>query len=296
VDPSKLPAKQRVGVFSQAANLQAWVRFSNGDPGGGPDLEKDIRGMAVKLMNVPGTPRGSQDFVMINAREFFSKDGDDYAKLFRALLANRKYVGNKFDLGLYALNPFNFLSVKNLLAARIKIGNPLGISYHSSTVYKLGDTSMRFKMEPCAPVTNTVPAAADKNFLRSVLASSLKQKSACFHFFVQPNLKPNKQPVEDPRISWDERTSPYVKVGTLKIHQQGNVASKVQRDFCENPSFDPWNTIEATRPLGQINRMRALVYREISKQRHQENQTLVMEPRSHTPCVDTKALCQDPRR
>jgi hypothetical protein len=115
---------------------------------------------------------------------------------------------------------------------------------------------------------------------------------------VEPNLSIKKQIVEDPRIEWNKQTSPYIKVGQLRLLKQSDVASKVQRDFCENLSMDPWNTLPETRPLGQINRMRALVYKEISKQRHQENQTESVEPKSHQPCSDeqTKVLCKDPRR
>jgi catalase len=294
INNEKLPVQHRVGIFSQNANHKAWVRFSNGSPGGGADLDKDIRGMAVKLMNVPGSPRGSQDFVMINAREFFSKDGADYAALFKALLANRRLVGNALDLGAYAIT--HPLSAARFVPARIQVGSSLAISYHSSTIYKLGKTSMRFKMQPCSAVANIVPKTADKDFLRSDLSSSLSKGEACFDFMVQPNLRADKQPVEDPRVWWDEAFSPYIKVGQLRIYQQSNVATKQLRDFCENLSFDPWNTLPQTRPLGQINRMRSLIYREISRQRHQENQTTVMEPRSHTPCVDTSALCQDPHR
>ncbi len=296
IDPSKLDPKYRHGIFAKSGSHEAWVRFSNGSPSGGSDLDADIRGMAVKLMNVPGTPRGSQDFVMINAREFFSKDGDDYAEVFKALLANRKYVGNKLDLGLYAIT--HLFSASRLISARTKIGSSLAIPYHSSTIYKLGNHSMRFKMQPCIAVDNKVPKTADKNFLRQVLADSLSKKEGCFDFYLEPNLLPKKQPVEDPRIEWKEASSPYVKVGQLRILVQKDVTAKVQRDFCENLSMDPWNTLPETRPMGQINRMRALVYKEISKQRHQENQTVSVEPKSHTPCLDerTSILCKDPRR
>ena len=291
VDNSRLKSSERVGLFAKNETHKAWIRFSNGAPGGGADLEKDIRGMAVKLMNVPGTPKGSQDFVMINAKEFFSEDGDDYEKLFKALMANRRVVGNKFDLGIYAIT--HPKSAARLLTARIQIGSSLAIPYHSSTIYKLGANSMRFKMEPCGAVANTIPKKAEPNFLRDVLSESLKKSEGCFDFYLQPNTDPQKQIVEDPRIEWK---SPYVKVGRLKIYEQTNVATKIQRDFCENLSFDPWNTLPHHRPMGQINRMRSLIYGEISRQRHQENQTVPMEPRSHTPCNETRALCQDPRK
>ena len=143
VDNSALAPGQRVGVFAQNQRYAAWVRFSNGDPDGDkkPDSEKDVRGMAVKLMNVKDAASGSQDFLMINSKEFFSKDGDDYLALFNAL------TGGTARLALYALT--HPISAKRLLGARVQIANPVETSYFSSVPYKLGNRSMRFKAEPC---------------------------------------------------------------------------------------------------------------------------------------------------
>src|SRR5688572_21825846 len=53
VEPS-LPPELRVGVFAEPKTYQAWIRFSNQNDGLRPDRKIDIRGMAIKLMGVPG--------------------------------------------------------------------------------------------------------------------------------------------------------------------------------------------------------------------------------------------------
>ena len=53
VEPD-LPPELRVGVFSEPRTYQAWIRFSNQFDTINPDSTRDIRGMAIKLMGVPG--------------------------------------------------------------------------------------------------------------------------------------------------------------------------------------------------------------------------------------------------
>ncbi len=290
VDASKLPADLQVGIWAKKSTRPAWVRFSNGDPGGEGkhDLEVDVRGMAVKIMNVPGTPKGSQDLVMMNAKEFFSENGDDYLALFHALDS-----GSKFDLVKYGIT--HPKSVKRLLAARVKISNPLETSFHSSVIYKLGKTSMRFKAEPCAVVRTSIPKDKDStypHYLRQRLISSMEKAETCFSISVQPNTNPKKQPVEDPREEW---SSPFYRVATLRLPQQKGIGDGPQMNMCENLSFDPWNTLPATRPMGQINRARAIVYEEIARYRHARNGRSLIEPTSHNVCVGPESdLCQDP--
>ena len=83
-----LPASLKVGIFSQPRVFPAWIRVSNGQEQ--DDQKFDSRGMAVKLMDVPGQKvlddeQGTQDFVMINYPLFFIRDLSDYVD-FLALL------------------------------------------------------------------------------------------------------------------------------------------------------------------------------------------------------------------
>src|SRR5258705_13503816 len=53
IEPN-LPAELAVGVFAASRSYPAWVRFSNGSGTVQPDHLPDGRGIAIKLMDVPG--------------------------------------------------------------------------------------------------------------------------------------------------------------------------------------------------------------------------------------------------
>ena len=291
VDASALSSDLRVGIFAAKSSFPAWIRFSNGNPDGvhSPDADKDIRGMAIKLMNVQGSPSGSQDFVMLTSKEFFSEDADDYVELHRAL-------SNKASLFWYLGTHWKQAGI--LLHGQIKAPNPLQVEYFSSVPYKLGTRSMKFKALPCATgaLHDEMPDEPSPNFLRERLVSSLKSTSACYELFVQPNMDPDANPVENPMIAWDEAVSPYVRVATLHIPQQSEIDSDAHLNFCENLSFSPWHTLPETRPLGQINRMRRKIYSSISEVRHRANHIPQVEPRSHEICTgETAPLCLAPK-
>ena len=298
VDPSALPAELRAGVFAGVGTGEypAWIRFSNGGPNGveTPDLNADVRGMAVKLMGIDGTPTGSQDFLMCTAKEFFSKDAADYAALHTAM------GSGGLALGWYFLtHPKNALNIKR---STIKTPNPLQTNYFSSLPYKLGPRMMRFKAVPCDQPSafDSLPtgSAATPNYLRERLVSTLASRpnGACFDFFVQPNMDP-AQPLENPTVTWDETRSPYIKVATITIPQQSQIDSQARLNFCENLTFDPWHTLPETRPLGQISRMRRKIYPVITRYRHQINHIPIIEPKSHEICMgETAPLCQTPHR
>jgi hypothetical protein len=69
-------------MFVPGTTYQAWIRFSNGS--GDPtraDIKRDARGMAIKVMGVPGkkllddeSAATTQDFIMINHPVFFATD------------------------------------------------------------------------------------------------------------------------------------------------------------------------------------------------------------------------------
>lgn len=289
LDNSQLPEAFRVGLFSgQWTEKNAWVRFSNGSPGGvnADDRDADVRGMAIKVLDVPGTPLGNQDLVLMSSHRFFSKDAEDYIRLIQSL------SGGKLSLISYAaLHPRN-LSV--ILSARASYNNPLLIEYGSAVPYKLGAASMRFRMVPCSTsAARNIPLSkSEKNAMHVDLKNAVQAGESCFDFQVQLNQDPKRNPIEDPRLTWSEGKSPYYKVGSLIIQQDSNFGNYGQ--FCENISFNPWNSLPEQRPLGQINRIRLVAYKAMSKFRHEANQAPLIEPVDMHPCdnPNTSDICK----
>jgi len=61
----------------------------------------------------------------------------------------------------------------------------------------------------------------------------------------------------------------------MEIH---NTDSEAQMDFGENLSFTPWHCLPDHRPLGNINRVRMEIYRNLSMFRHAHNDKPRKEP------------------
>lgn len=296
IEPSALPADERVGLYSKSGLYNAWIRFSNADPSGEkkPDIELDQHGMAVKILDVEGSPTGNHDLVMMDDERFFAKDGENYLPMTEALLQGG------VALGKFLLTHPRQAAV--LLTSRHHAISPLQLAYFSSTPYKLGSHSSRFTMQPCDvnKVYASLPdsKSARPNYLRERLASVVTKQDTCFDFFVQPNNDPETNDVEDSTLVWNRRVSPLVKVGRILIPVQNDFLSEKQMNFCENVSMDPWRAPSANRPMGQINRIRKLAYPRISAFRHKANDRARLEPRSHRPCEDaaTADLCVSSRK
>ena len=91
VEPD-LPEDLRVGVFREPKSYRAWIRFSNQSDSMGPDRKADIRGMAIKLMGVPGEKlldeerdEQTQDFIVISTPVFVTRDVREFDDLLRSM-------------------------------------------------------------------------------------------------------------------------------------------------------------------------------------------------------------------
>ncbi|MBC7712234.1 MAG: catalase family protein [Rhizobacter sp.] len=290
MDASALSNDQQVGVFSKTApkKYEAWIRFSNGNPNfKKADADGDVRGMAIKLMNVTGSTSGSQDFLLMNSKSFFIKDSKEYVDFMKATEGNLSL--------LWFLATHGRTRNVILAAQGMKVGNPLHVDYFSATPYKLGNKVVKYSARSCTPSDkrDSIPKNPSHNFLHERLANTLKESEACFDFYAQVSVDARKMPVEDPTVEWDESLSPYKKIGRITIPKQTGVDTAEQMKFCENLSFDPWHTLPEQRPLGAINRVRLQVYTAISKKRHDYNSVPQIEPKSLSACTgDTEVLCK----
>lgn len=281
---AELPDQLAQGVFVPGKTYEAWIRFSNGnaDPARA-DAKGDARGMAIKLMGVPGTKllaaesvAETQDFVMINHPVFFIDDPQDYVTLIkRGSSSNQlKKLTAPFALG------FKGARIARAIAGKT-IENPLYTRFWSTVPYRLGDDAhkqaVKFSARPCAAHANDrIPPDADASYLRAAMAKTLAAGEACFEFMVQPRRSPSME-VEDSKTEWLESEAPFIRVATITIPRQ-TFDSDAQMAFCENLSFTPWHSLPEHRPLGGVNRVRRTVYERISKLRHDLNGAPRKEP------------------
>ena len=278
VEPN-LPEELRVGLFAEPKTYRAWIRFSNQSDPIQPDIKPDIRGMAIKLMGVPGEKlleserhEQTQDFIVISTRVFVTKDVKEFDAMIATLLPRSTLVQVLFFLTHPRV-------VWNLLKARKTFANPLQIRYFSTTPYLFGRTAVKYSTIPQVKEPDSIPSNPDPDYLRLAMIKTLERGDAFFDFSVQLQTDPETMPIEDPGKEWSEAASPFRKVATIRVLQQ-SFDSQAQREFGENLSFTPWHCLPAHRPLGGINRARKVVYDFISSFRHEYNHVPRVEPTS----------------
>lgn len=278
-----IPAQFAKGVFIPDQSYQAWIRFSNAsNDASSADIDKDARGIAIKLLGVSGEKilesekqATTQDFIMINHPVFFANDAKRYLSFINDVNSHNmiRKLHIPFALG--------FKGTMNALGARnSQIANPLYARYWSMVPYQLGQgndrQAVKYSVRACSATANNLPKNPSHDFLREALKNTLQQTDACMEFLIQPRTS-NKMLVEDSMTEWDEKAAPFYQVATIHIPKQ-NFDTPEQNKFCENLSFTPWHALPAHKPLGAVNRMRKVIYENISRVRHDMNSAPRQEP------------------
>ena len=277
VEPG-LPPELRIGLFREPQTYRAWIRFSNQDGSINPDSGGDIRGMAIKLMGVPGQKvlapeqdEQTHDFIVISTNVFVTEDVEEFDDLIKSM------TGSLFAKAWFFLTHWRV--GLNLYKSMIKFANPLQIRYFSTTPYLFGTSAVKYSALPHIDAPDTIPRDPADDYLRLAMIKQLKSGAAKFDFAVQFQTDAEAMPIEDPGVEWKESMSPFRKVATIRILQQEFDSGK-HKEFGENLSFSPWHALPEHRPLGGINRARKVVYRAISTFRHEYNHAVRKEPDS----------------
>ena len=277
------------GVFVPGHEYRTWIRFSNGNSEPRPGWFFDARGMAIKLMGVPGAKHldgeeNTQDFVLISHPRFFVDDLKRYKATLRAFLK-----GGYVDQYFWALTKLR--PGESWLAFKANLNfvlNPLFQQYWSMTPYRLGadqtkkNLAIKYTAKPrihkMPNLWQRLRARLRWNFsLKEEMSRTLAGTEAWFDFYIQPYVDERTTPIENSKVEWTERISKPKHVAKIIIPMQ-DFGSVAQGQFCENLSFSPWHCLPEHRPLGLVNRVRKIAYREISGLRHKLNKTPRREP------------------
>ncbi|MER0044387.1 catalase family protein [Pseudomonas sp. MGal98] len=275
----------RQGVLSEPGKTwQAWMRLSNGNAYPQFDRARDARGMAIKLLDVPGAklmsnPRhaGDQDFVMFNHPAFFVRDVAEYRSNFAAQADGKKALAffPSWDPRTWEIRHL-VIALKTLSPAP---SSPVETTYNSIAPFKLGPHNIKYRVIPtpenCPTYAIPKPNTDLPNFLRSALYQqlSLDRMPACFALQVQRQNPDYYMPIEDPSVEWDEKIAPFETIADIRLPAQ-DFDSTEQNLFCDNLSFNPWHALPEHRPIGGINRLRKAVYEAVSVYRHDRNAAL----------------------
>jgi catalase len=272
---SDIPKHLQVGLFQPSAIYDALVRFSNARGEVLSDLNKDQRGIAIRLKTDPAgslSPQDDaniQDFLMTNTPISFARNPVQFIEVGEILLDGIGGVVPKL------VRKYGFQEARRILGvflAPVISFKPLQMNeYWSRTSYQFGSAQVRFLIRPSAGsktlssvqqlsgvLRSLMQGGPQKDhYLREKLREALKDGDVRFDFCIQLFVDEKRTPIEDAYIEWKESDSPPIAIATLIIPQQ-NLDPQLQQDM-EHMAFNPWNTNEFT-PLGLINLARKNVY------------------------------------
>ena len=271
-----VPSELRHGVFREPRRFPVWVRFSSTFQRPRKDIRRDIRGVALKLMNVPGEKllpeerqATTQDFVFLSTDNFLTRNTQEFFDFTVA-------VNSGFLPALWYGVSHPRISL-NLLKSQQRYPNLLELQYFSATPFRLGELAVKHSLAPRSDRRSRVPSNPGNNYLRDVIHQQLAHEEVTFDFSVQVQRDPYRQPIEDALVPWSQELSPFRKVATLRIPQQ-QVDTAERNQIGEHLSMNVWHSLPEHRPLGNVNRSRKIVYVEVSKLRHQRNLAPMEEP------------------
>lgn len=271
-----LDSKLQKGVFAKPTEYGAFIRFSNAAGTIAPDKKKDIRGMAIKLVGVEGEKLLSdkqdaktQDFILISTETFISKHVKEFSGLVKAIASR-----SKLAIIFYLLTHWGVLF--RTLKAFKSYGSLADIPFYSTTPYQFGDVNgaVKYACIPVNPENPPIPSKPDNDYLRYQLTDMLSRREVIFNFCIQFQKDAKEMPIENATVKWD---SEFIKVATIVIPMQ-QFDNDAQIEFGNNLSFNPWNSLPDHRPLGGLNRARRLIYENLTKFRHKQNDQVESEP------------------
>jgi hypothetical protein len=273
-----LPPHLRHGLFANERTYPAWVRFSGPGPYAPPDLE-DLGqcSVGIKVMEVAGPKlldeeRATQDLILVTPASFVTPNIRENANM-------QRWVRAKAPLG-YFLNPFGRHPIHMLMQLLYSPmhSNPLEAQYYSNVPFLLGDgQAVEYSMKPRSRRRSAIPTHPSENYLREAMVRTLRRGDWTFDFMVQVQTDPHRMPIEDATVKWPERLSPYIPVARLRLPAQ-SFDSDAQLAFADALRYNPWHSLPQHRPLGNSNRARKEMYRELASLRQSMNNVDHVEP------------------
>lgn len=260
------PSWTRYGIFAEDVGMfPVVVRYSNGLGPINPDIKSDVRGMAIKVLEVPGEKimtdeahPDAQDFLMTNNPTPLADSAEEFVEFGMAMRS-------KFKLSLFLLS---HPKVTKILLTRVtrKIPSIANEQFWSGSPYRLGGRAIKFNVTPCQVQPAVMPENPSFNYLRENLKEISQAHTICYNFNVQVQRDPVRQPIEKHLVEWSEAETPSIPVAQILLPPQ-SFDEPENNQRCEELAFNPWHSLEEHRPLGNMNRARRQVYQDSQQSR-----------------------------
>jgi hypothetical protein len=258
-----IPAELQAEFAQPGAVYPTVVRFSNAAGTGQPDFKPDLRGVALRIK---ASPEQHHDLLMTNYPVSHARDARQFVKFASATAGGR--ISRL--LGLVKLvasfGPFETIRMlRNILAGRRhKVRSIATETYWSRGAMRWGDTlAVRYLLRPVPDAApGPTPSAHDPEYLSREIAGRLAEGDVRFELCIQRFSNAKSTPIEDTAVAWSERVSPPEPVAVLTIGQRdiSTASARAQARVIDGMAFNPWNTTDRFRPLGNLNRARKAAY------------------------------------
>ena len=255
-----LPEPYRQGAFAKATTYKMWLRMSNGQGKRQADRSGDIRGFAVKILDVPGESLTaglhSLDFLCINHAAQPARDIHQFIALVRAA-SHPLTAPIKLAAAVGIREATRLLTwVATHLGKRI--ASTTTLDYFSALPLTWGKYAAKVKFQAHNGEPPTA-AASDENYLRHDLEARLAKGDLHWDMMVQLYQDEATTPIEDASVEW---SSPFVKVGEVTVTKRDLTSAAAKAEEAEGNQllWNPWNAPAEHRPLGSVMRARRVVY------------------------------------
>ncbi len=290
-----LPPELAQGMFAAPGEHKVFMRLSTNSGDILPDAISLPRGLAIKVLDVPGerlpgADGRTQNFVMVNGPVFQAKTTDKFLGNLKLLAGTTdRLEGAKKVMSTVMRGVNTALEAVGLESPKIQsLGgapnvDPVGETYHSVTPFRYGDYIAKFAVVPVSPgltarTKQTIDGSEGPDVIRDTLQREMRETDGVWEFRVQLCRDLDKQPIEDPTMAWKEDDAPFQTVATIHAGPQDSWDAEQVQAVNEEMRFSPWIGLAAHRPLGNINRARKAPYEHSAAFRARFNQCPIHEP------------------
>ena len=290
------------GLFSTPGAYDVVMRIST-IPGDILDDNVSVpRGMAVKVLGVPGTQLSSlepdngepaastQDFVLVNGPAFLAPTAKKFLGSLKLLAGTTDKVPRlKQALSTVLQGAEKALEAVGGESGTLKSlgGHPethvLGETYYSQAPILYGAYMAKVALVPVSPELAALTGApvdldGKPDGLREAVVAFFARHAATWEVRIQLCRDIATMPLEDSSVAWPEEDSPYLPVARLTALPQAGWSEALSRAVDDGMAFSPWHGVLAHRPLGSIMRVRKAAYAMSAHFRFERTGHVVREP------------------
>jgi hypothetical protein len=296
--PGDLAPVLAQGLFARPGRYGAVMRFSTIPGDILDDSVSTPRGLAVKVLGVPGArldgaeASSSQDFIMVNAPRFNAPSAKAFLRSLKLVAATTdRAPGAKKALSAVLRNIEKLVENFGGESATLKVlgGEPpthiLGETFFSQLPIRFGDFIAKLRIAPVSPelkalTDQPIDVSKGPNVLREAVIEHFRLNGGEWELRAQLCSDLEAMPIDDPTKDWDEKISEYDIVARITAEPQLAWSEARSGAIDDGMGFSPWNGIEEHRPLGQIMRTRKLAYIRSQQFRAERNGVPISDPAS----------------